>query len=215
MSGFQSEVQVWMLGCFGEEITYNLKERNYRFLEEALELTQACGLSQKEAHQLVDYTFSRPKGNPHQEAGGVQITFAALCTANNINTTKAAIDELSRVWGDLEKIRSKQTSKPLRGTLVTELKNYEGDHFDTLSAQIIEMWVEGLSDAQVANLQQTVAHHLRSISKTKNEEISRLRKAAEPFTFSTYPDKFQSDDGGCTEVIICDEDVQKLRKALK
>ena len=55
---------------------------------------------------------------------------------------------------------------------------------------------------------------LKAEIAAKDAEIARLREAAEPFTFSTYPDKFQSDDGGCTEAIICDEDVQKLRAAL-
>ena len=55
---------------------------------------------------------------------------------------------------------------------------------------------------------------LKAEIAAKDAEIARLREAAEPFTFSTYPGKFQSDDGGCTEAIICDEDVQKLRAAL-
>ena len=38
-------------------------------------------------------------------------------------------------------------------------------------------------------------------------------KALEPFEFAAYPSMFQSPDGGCTEVIICDADVQAARAA--
>mgnify|MGYP006958842284 CR=1 FL=1 len=54
-------------------------ERSHRFLEEALELVQACGCSASEAHQLVDYVFGRAVGHASQEAGGVMVTLAALC----------------------------------------------------------------------------------------------------------------------------------------
>ena len=104
-------------------------------------------------------------------------------------------------------------------------QNYEGDHYDTIAASLITQWGEGLRGYQAANLQQIIADCIRGeqdaaiqcaaeLIAAKDKEIARLREAAEPFTFSTYPDNFQSDDGGCTEAIICDEDVQKLRAAL-
>ena len=52
---FQERVEPWLLQCFGETIAADVVERNHRFLEEALELVQACGATQSEAHQLVDY----------------------------------------------------------------------------------------------------------------------------------------------------------------
>ena len=66
---FQSRVAPWMLGCFGEMIAGDREERNHRFIEEALELIQACGCSASEAHQLVDYVFGRPVGEPHRKSG--------------------------------------------------------------------------------------------------------------------------------------------------
>lgn len=116
-SALQSRVWPWLLQCFGAEIAGNKEERNHRFLEEALELVQACGCSASEAHQLVDYVFTRPVGEQHQEAGGVMITLAALCLANGLDMHIAGEDELARIWGKIEKIRAKQAAKPKHSPL--------------------------------------------------------------------------------------------------
>ena len=109
---YQSRVAPWMQACFGAEISADRMERNHRFLEEALELVQACGATAHEAHQLVDYTFGRPIGEPHQEVGGVMVTLAALCLAQELNMHHAGEDELARIWTKIEKIREKQAAKP-------------------------------------------------------------------------------------------------------
>lgn len=114
---FQSRVQPWMLECFGAEIAADRAERNHRFLEEALELVQACGCTASEAHQLVDYTFGRPVGEPAQEAGGVMVTLAALCLANSLDMHAAGETELARVWTKVEQIRAKQAAKPKHSPL--------------------------------------------------------------------------------------------------
>src|ERR1700743_2608599 len=82
---FQDEVSSWLLACFGEQISNDITERNHRFLEEALELVQSTGCVASEAHQLVDYVFSRPIGEVNQELGGVMVTLAALCYAVKLN----------------------------------------------------------------------------------------------------------------------------------
>src|SRR6185312_4381635 len=80
---FQQRVQGWMWECFGLVISRDRTERNHRFLEEALELVQAAGCTQNEAHQLVDYVFNRPIGELNQEIGGVMVTLAAFCSAHD------------------------------------------------------------------------------------------------------------------------------------
>ncbi|ASD50446.1 hypothetical protein FDI24_gp164 [Acidovorax phage ACP17] len=110
---FQERVQLWMMACFGAEISADLGERNLRFLEEALELVQSCGCSVDEAHQMVDYVFNRPIGEPSQEVGGVMVTLAALCLANSLDMHTASETELSRIWTKVEVIRAKQASKPV------------------------------------------------------------------------------------------------------
>lgn len=106
-----------MTACFGETIAGDRQERNHRFLEEALELVQACGATADEAHQLVDYVYGRPAGEPAQEVGGVMVTMAALCLAQGMDMHKAAEAELSRIWTKVEQIRAKQAAKPAIGPL--------------------------------------------------------------------------------------------------
>lgn len=114
---FQDKVKLWVIKCFGEKIASDTIERNHRFLEESLELVQACGCSADEAHQLVDYVFGRPVGEKHQEAGGVMVTLAALCSAQSLDMNESGDIELSRIWGKIEQIRIKQAAKPQYGPL--------------------------------------------------------------------------------------------------
>lgn len=117
VGAFQAEVHHWMLKCFGEEITADGDERNHRFLEEALELVQSTGCTVDEAHQLVDYVFGRPVGEPPQECGGVMVTLAAWCIANKLDMQQCARSELDRIWLDIPKIRAKQAAKPRHSPL--------------------------------------------------------------------------------------------------
>lgn len=114
---FQHRVQPWMMECFGPTIAADTQERNHRFLEEALELVQACGASQSEAHQLVDYVYGRPVGDPFQEVGGVMVTLAALCLVQQIDMHIAGEVELSRIWTKVKQIRAKQAAKPKHSPL--------------------------------------------------------------------------------------------------
>lgn len=118
---FQQRVQPWMMACFGETISNDLVERNHRFLEEALELVQSTGCTQSEAHQLVDYVFGRPVGEPAQEVGGVMVTLAALCLAAKMDMHTAGETELARIWTKVEQIRAKQAAKPKHSPLPVAL----------------------------------------------------------------------------------------------
>ncbi|WP_223816015.1 hypothetical protein [Pseudomonas chlororaphis] len=114
---FQSRVQPWMIACFGEAIASDRQERNHRFLEEALELVQANQCTASEAHQLVDYVYGRPVGEPSQEVGGVMVTLAALCLASGLDMHAAAETELARIWTKVDQIRAKQAAKPAMSPL--------------------------------------------------------------------------------------------------
>jgi NTP pyrophosphatase (non-canonical NTP hydrolase) len=116
MNDFQIAIDKWIMKCFSEEVAHNPQERNYRFLEEALELIQACQCSKEDAHKLVDYVFSRPIGDKHQETGGVMVTLAALCNVHNIDMEKFALVELHRINEPevIDKIRKKQVSKDIK-----------------------------------------------------------------------------------------------------
>jgi len=125
-SSFQQRVEPWMLECFGPEISADTDERNHRFVEEALELVQACGATASECHQLVDYVFNRPVGEPHQESGGVMVTHAALCLANGLDMHKNGEIELARIWGKIETIRAKQAAKPNHSPLPQVIEEKSG-----------------------------------------------------------------------------------------
>lgn len=117
MQPFQQRVQPWMMACFGAEISADKEERNHRFFEESTELVQACGMTASEAHQLVDYVYGRPVGEPAQAVGGVMVTLAALCLANGLDMDAAAETELARIWTKVEAIRAKQAAKPKHSPL--------------------------------------------------------------------------------------------------
>ena len=114
---FQQRVQPWMMECFGEQISADTAERNHRFLEESLELVQACGCTASEAHQLVDYVYGREVGEKPQEAGGVMVTLAALCLAQGMDMHNCGEVELTRIWGKVDQIRAKQAGKPKNSPL--------------------------------------------------------------------------------------------------
>jgi hypothetical protein len=116
---FQRRVQAWVLHCFGPVVAGDKVERNHRFLEESLELVQSLGCTAAEAHELVDYVFNRPVGEPVQEAGGVMVTLATLLEVNRISMTAAGEQELARISAPeiVEKIRAKQATKPKHGPL--------------------------------------------------------------------------------------------------
>lgn len=116
---FQSRVHPWMLACFGAAIAADVVERNHRFFEEAAELVQSCGMTASEAHQLVEYTWSRPIGEKTQEVGGVMVTLAALCLANGLDMHAAGETELARISAPetMAKIRAKQAAKPKHSPL--------------------------------------------------------------------------------------------------
>lgn len=115
----QYRVGQWMLACFGDAIAKDKSERNHRFLEEALELAQACGASKDEALLLVDYVYGRPLGEPGQEVGGVLLTLSALCNARGIDMDRAGEREIERVDTPemIARIRQKQATKPASSPL--------------------------------------------------------------------------------------------------
>lgn len=112
MINFQSQASTWASQCFGEEIARDRRERNLRFIEEALELVQSLGMSELETQRVVQYVYSRSIGLPTQEVGGVMVTLAVLCQANHIDMELAGDNELGRCWSKTDQIRKKNETKP-------------------------------------------------------------------------------------------------------
>lgn len=114
---YQARIDDWVTHTFGPDITMDINERSFRFLEEALELVQAAGLTREQVTTAADYVFAREKGALSQEVGGVSNCLAALCTAHGIDQAHAEEAELKRIWPKSDKIRAKRVHKPaeLRG----------------------------------------------------------------------------------------------------
>lgn len=154
---FQQRVQPWMMACFGPEISADVAERNHRFLEEALELVQACGCTASEAHQLVDYVFGRPVGDKQQEVGGVMVTLAALCLAQGLDMHAAGEVELARIWTKVEAIRAKQAAKPKHSPLPEHAPQAQADARDAAPAALAKtltfaQWWTGGGRLKVAEM---------------------------------------------------------------
>jgi hypothetical protein len=116
-NNFQERVHYWVEAAFGTKAAQDKMERVHRFIEEALELAQSLGCTRIEAHQLVEYVFDRPSGEPLQELGGTMTTLAALSAINGFNMDEAGENELVRMWEVIEKIRAKQAAKPKHSPL--------------------------------------------------------------------------------------------------
>lgn len=111
-ANFQSRVVGWWRQCLGGiEETLQSSQRVHRFVEEALELAQACDISREECLALVDYVYGRPTGEVGQEVGGVLTTLAVLCEGRGMDMTECGENELARCWRNMDKIRAKQAAK--------------------------------------------------------------------------------------------------------
>lgn len=113
---------VWAKYCFGEDLVNAKMERAYRFLEEALELGQACEVTREEAIQLVEYVYSRPVGEIPQEIGGTITTLSVLTDVYGEDLEKCSEDELNRVWTLIDKIRMKNQAKQKNSALPGRLE---------------------------------------------------------------------------------------------
>lgn len=98
LSVYQEAVWKWCKDTFSGIVAYqSTRERNHRFLEEALELVQSTGMRKEDAIRVVDYVYGRPAGQTQQEVGGVMITLLALCEQQGVSCTVALTEEFDRI----------------------------------------------------------------------------------------------------------------------
>jgi hypothetical protein len=112
----QTEVTAWCIAAFGHHHATSLPPRALRFLEEAVELFQACGGDLDQAHKLLDFVFARPVGEIGQELGGVGVTLLALATAADYDADEEEEREVKRVTSKpLEQFRRRNEEKNAAG----------------------------------------------------------------------------------------------------
>lgn len=92
----QDQVFQWTRDTFGPE-TLAIHECVRRFLEECIELAQAEDLPKEVVINLVHHVYSKTKGDPRQEVGGVGITLLAYCGAARISAHDEEVREFQRV----------------------------------------------------------------------------------------------------------------------
>lgn len=111
--GYQRQCRDWSEVAVGKRAANSVPERAVRFLEEAIELAQSCGVHGDVAIQLVRDVYDRSTGNAAQEVGGVMLTLGALSEAADIDLIDEAVRELDRVRDPavIAKVRARQAEK--------------------------------------------------------------------------------------------------------
>lgn len=93
----QQAVYDWCVSAFGEEHTNSLQQRAVRFLEEAIELYQACGGDRAMAHKLLDFVMDRPVGDVAQEIGQVGLMILSISKTAGVDPDAEELKEINRV----------------------------------------------------------------------------------------------------------------------
>lgn len=117
----QSEILAWAVDTFGS-IALHPRERALRFLEEALELCQACGLDREVIPLMVDRVYANPPGSLDREVAQAQMTLSALSESQGVESMIEMADEFARIskiprniWRDRHAAKGAELATPLEG----------------------------------------------------------------------------------------------------
>lgn len=72
-------------------------ERARRFLEEAIEAAQACGVARNEVEKLTTRVYAHAAGFPTKEIGQASLTLMGLAFTMGVDMDAAAEEELQRL----------------------------------------------------------------------------------------------------------------------
>lgn len=122
----QFMISAWARETFGIAETTSLPQRALRLLEEAVELYQAAGGDQTQAHQLVDFVFARPAGDVSMEVGQVGVSILVFAEAAELRADECERNEVSRVMAKpKEHFAARNAAKNAAGFLVRDLATKE------------------------------------------------------------------------------------------
>lgn len=111
----QSDAFAWAGKTFGP-VAADKRERARRFIEEAIELAQACGLHPREVDKILLHVYSKPPGQVAQEVGGVGVTLLCLCEAFGVSADVEERRELLRVYSmPAQDFRDRHNAKAAAG----------------------------------------------------------------------------------------------------
>lgn len=89
----------WAYRCFGSGQMADPPTRCLRLVEEAAEVSQACGVSAEKLVEVINMVYARPPGSTNQELGGVMMTACLLSMTLNKDPDEVFDTELRRVLG--------------------------------------------------------------------------------------------------------------------
>ncbi len=113
----RDRIAAWVRSRFGESVLTNRQERAARILEEAHELAQAEGVPFMQVVLISQRTYSRPVGDPDNEAAGVRLTLEGWGVAADRDVDELARREMDRLEKlDPEVSRRKHADKARAGT---------------------------------------------------------------------------------------------------
>lgn len=112
----QADVMHWAKAAFGTEEATSVPQRALRFLEEAIELYQACGGDPERAQLMLNDIFKKPVGEIPQEIGGVSVTLLCLSEAVGADADQCEWAEIDRITAlPLEHFRARNAAKNAAG----------------------------------------------------------------------------------------------------
>ena len=89
----------WARQTYGE-VVRQARYQAFRFIEEALELVQAMGLTRDDVERAVNWVFDRPRGDVHIEIGDVRLSIDILAQSQGIssdNDYDGCLDRISKL----------------------------------------------------------------------------------------------------------------------
>lgn len=100
-------------GVDNAEFAMDPEERELRFAEEVIELTQAGKMTREQWYRLVDQVYDKPVGEIEQELGGVMVTLRSYAACRSLDLEAAYETEFARCCRPeiMEKIRNKHRNK--------------------------------------------------------------------------------------------------------
>jgi len=116
--GYQDRVAEAHHALFHDDPT-DIEERRARFAEEVNETLQAFGMSREDMHELVDYTWDRPVGEPSKEIGAAFLTLTSLCVVAGYDLAACGEADLEKLQRPetIARIRAKRATRHGRGPL--------------------------------------------------------------------------------------------------
>lgn len=131
LNQLQVETDRWLAEVLGAERAKDVRERNYRFGEEAIELMHACGMSFPDLVRLAIYVFNKPTwtANPAEEAGDTLHGLVGLITALGEDIDSVVAKSVQKLIERTEATKAKAakwTGGPLPGDVDKQHANDVG-----------------------------------------------------------------------------------------